>query len=250
MYCIYMHKNLINNKIYIGMTNDVKRRWRNGGIEYHSCVRFYQAIKKYGFDSFAHIILKDNLTKDQAYKLEKHCIKLYRSNDKEIGYNISEGGNGGKVYDVHPRNMLGKSQTIFQKENQRALMNDKNFNPMKNGACIWSVTHSHPKGMKGKHHTAEHNQELSKKMKDKKINCKPVKVIYPDGREEMFTSIGEAQEIGVSRPVILKMIRSGKPYKIKVVNQYTRKIKHLEGICIKYVDNTEVIKGIKEPLTP
>ena len=146
--------------------------------------------------------------------------------------------------------MLGKNQTIFQKENQRALMSNKKFNPMKNGSCVWDITHPHPKGMEGKHHTAKHNHELSKKMKDKTINYKHVKVIYPDGREETYTSIGEAQVIGVSKPVILKIIRSGKPYKIKVVNQYTNKIKHLEGICIKYVDNTEVIKGIKKPLAP
>lgn len=250
MYCVYMHKNLINNKIYIGVTNDTKRRWRNNGIEYRTCSRFYGAILKYGFDSFEHIILNDNLTKEQAFELEKHYIKNFHSSNRKIGYNISEGGNGGKVYNEHPKNMLGKNQTFFQKENQRALMSNEKFNPMKNGSCVWDVTHPHPKGMEGKHHTAKHNQELSKKMKDKKINCKPVKVIYPDGREETYTSIGEAQVIGVSKPVILKIIRSGKPYKIKVVNQYTNKIKHLEGICIKYVDNTEVIKGIKKPLAP
>ena len=51
-------------------------------------------------------------------ELEKYYIELYQSNDKSKGYNIARGGNGGKVYVTHPRNMLGKSQTIFQKENQ------------------------------------------------------------------------------------------------------------------------------------
>ncbi|HFM5558661.1 TPA: GIY-YIG nuclease family protein, partial [Enterococcus faecium] len=33
-YIIYKHLNKINGKIYIGVTNDIGRRWRSGGIEY------------------------------------------------------------------------------------------------------------------------------------------------------------------------------------------------------------------------
>lgn len=33
-YCVYIHTNMVNGKIYIGMTSNIERRWRNGGIEY------------------------------------------------------------------------------------------------------------------------------------------------------------------------------------------------------------------------
>ena len=64
-YCVYIHRNKINNKVYIGITNDVKRRWRCEGIEYkpskENTSSFWNAIQKYGFDKFEHIILECNL---------------------------------------------------------------------------------------------------------------------------------------------------------------------------------------------
>lgn len=248
MYCVYLHLNIINNKKYIGVTNDTKRRWRQNGIEYKNSPHFYEAIKKYGFDSFEHIILEDNLTECEAFKREIYYISYYDSTNKSKGYNIAPGGNGGKVYKVHPRNMLGKSQTDYQKENQTKLMLDKSFNPMKNGGCVWGVTHNHPRGMLGKHHSKAHNESISKKLIDKNVNCKPVKVIYPDGKIEIYRSTGDAEKIGLTKPVILKIIRSNKPYTIKVINQYTNKIKHLSGIRIEYLDNTEITKATKEAL--
>ncbi len=240
MFVIYCHINKVNNKKYIGFTNDIKRRWRRGGSEYKSAVRFYEAIQKNGWDNFEHIVLESDLDENTARQREKYYIALYETNKPDKGYNIDKGGHGGKIYNVHPRNMLGKSQTDFQKENQSQLMNDKSFNPMKNGSCVWGVTHNHPKGMKGKRHTKEHNELLSRKMKEKKINCKSVVVTYPNGTIETYNSTQEAQQIGLSKPVILKIIRSQKPYVIKVINQYTENIKHLDGIKISYLDNTEI----------
>lgn len=245
MYCVYMHRNLKNDMVYIGVTNDSKRRWRQNGVEYKSCPRFYNAILKYGFDTFEHVILDEGLTSAEAFEFEKYCIKLFNSDDKRRGYNIAPGGNGGKVYKEHPRNMLGKSQTQYQKANQSRLMSDQSFNPMQNGVCVWGDTHAHPKGMKGKHHTAEHNAHISEIMKAKGASCKPVRVIYPDGSVKTFRSTKDAQVIGLTKPVILKLLRSGKPYEIKVINQYTEKIKHLSGIRVEYIDNTEITEPTK-----
>lgn len=48
MWIIYKHTNKINNKVYIGKTTDIKNRWRNGGIHYKTCPRFWSAIQHYG----------------------------------------------------------------------------------------------------------------------------------------------------------------------------------------------------------
>ena len=53
MSCIYMHKNKINGKVYIGQTiqDDPNKRWKNGH-NYKTCTFFAHAIKKYGWNNF------------------------------------------------------------------------------------------------------------------------------------------------------------------------------------------------------
>lgn len=93
MSCVYVHKNKINGKVYIGKSDiDPVVRWGNG-TRYRSCRKFYYAIKKYGWDGFTHEILIDNLTKEQASDYEKLFISMYDS--IKNGYNISGGGDGG-----------------------------------------------------------------------------------------------------------------------------------------------------------
>ena len=93
-YKIYIHKNKINGKIYVGQTKQsLKRRWNNGN-GYTQCPYFYNAIKKYGWDNFEHILLDEHLTKEEANTKEQDYIKYYKSSSPEFGYNISNGGAG------------------------------------------------------------------------------------------------------------------------------------------------------------
>ena len=92
-YTVYLHKNLKNQKVYIGQTSQsVQKRWNNGK-GYVSSPHFYAAIQKYGWDNFEHIILKEKLTAEEADYWEKYYISLYQSQQPEKGYNILSGGN-------------------------------------------------------------------------------------------------------------------------------------------------------------
>ena len=92
-YTVYLHRNLKNQKVYIGQTSQsVQKRWNNGK-GYVSSPHFYAAIQKYGWDNFEHIILKEKLTAEEADYWEKYYINLYQSQQPEKGYNILSGGN-------------------------------------------------------------------------------------------------------------------------------------------------------------
>lgn len=91
-YTVYRHI-FPNGKCYIGITcaKPYHRRWR-GGTGYCSQPKIYHAILKYGWENILHEILYENLTVDDANRLEQEMIRKF--NSVENGYNISTGGGG------------------------------------------------------------------------------------------------------------------------------------------------------------
>lgn len=94
-YCIYIHINKINDKVYIGYTNDKdpSKRWGPNGIHYKSHKYFWYAIQKYGWDGFYHLVIKTGLTHKEAQEEERRYIELYNAFG-EGGYNLTKGGDG------------------------------------------------------------------------------------------------------------------------------------------------------------
>lgn len=89
MYCIYMHKNKMNGKVYIGQTcQNPEDRWKKGqGYKSHN-IGFYNDICLYSWDGFEHIILETELNAEQADEREAFYIDLFDSTNQEKGYNI------------------------------------------------------------------------------------------------------------------------------------------------------------------
>lgn len=91
-YTVYMHKNKINDKVYIGITKQKpKYRW-GAGSGYKQQIKFYNAICKYGWNNFEHIILFNNLSFEEAKQKEIEMIKKYNAFTKQYGYNATKGG--------------------------------------------------------------------------------------------------------------------------------------------------------------
>ena len=90
-YIVYKHISP-SNKVYIGITKQtLKARWNNGH-GYKRNEYFTNTIKKYGKDNFKHEILFNNLTLNEAKKLEIKTIAFYDSTNRNKGYNITIGG--------------------------------------------------------------------------------------------------------------------------------------------------------------
>lgn len=93
-YTVYCHINKVNGKTYVEITSSVPElRWKNGE-GYKNCRKFYNAILKYGWNNFYHIILRDKLSLPEAEKLEKQLI----TDSKEFSYNIAPGGKVNKGF--------------------------------------------------------------------------------------------------------------------------------------------------------
>lgn len=91
-YYVYKHT-FPNNKVYIGITQQVpEKRWANG-LGYERQIVIYNAILKYGWKNIKHEVLYSGLTKHEAEQKEIELIKLFDSNNRKYGYNISAGGN-------------------------------------------------------------------------------------------------------------------------------------------------------------
>lgn len=93
MFTVYCHINKINGKRYVGMTKqNPETRWHSGN-GYNNSEYFWRAIKKYGWKNFDHEILYENLTKEEAEKIETQLIAEWKTTDRAYGYNIANGGN-------------------------------------------------------------------------------------------------------------------------------------------------------------
>ena len=100
---IYLHKNKLNGKCYVGQTIASvaainSARWCNGrGYDPKSL--FGMAILKYGWDNFEHIILKEEVPVEELNRWEIYYIDYFHSyvhDEAGGGYNATRGGETSK----------------------------------------------------------------------------------------------------------------------------------------------------------
>ena len=83
---IYKTTNLITKKIYIGQTHYDKKNYFGSG---HLIL---EAIEKYGIDNFAKEYIDEANSQEELDEKERFWIKEMQSQDRNVGYNIADGG--------------------------------------------------------------------------------------------------------------------------------------------------------------
>ena len=153
-YTVYKHINKINGKVYIGQTCiNPNSRWRNGKGYIHNQY-FYNAIQKYGWDNFEHIIISQNLTQDEANIMEESLIRFHKSTDRNKGYNIMFGGNN--------HSLSEETKAKLSKATKERMNSYTEEEMRKIGAKISAALSGENNGFYGKNHT----EETKQKMKD------------------------------------------------------------------------------------
>lgn len=200
---IYMTKNNINGKLYIGQhtrtmnPKDINDSWYLGSGD-----ALHMAIAKYGEENFTREIIYECESKSELDYMEKVFINYYNAVKNEDFYNIAGGGQGVGSGENHP--MYGKHHTAEAKHKISEATRGEN-NPMygKNHTDETKKKISMSKIGVAIPHTEEWNHKIGLS------NSKPVAQYNEDGELlAVFRSRTEAEEItGIQHQCIGKCVR-------------------------------------------
>lgn len=247
MYKVYKHT-FPNSKVYIGITiQEPNKRWLNGK-GYHHNNYMINAINKYGWDNIKHEVLFNDLTKEEAINKEIELIALYKSNEREFGYNIESGGNyaGSMAEETKNKISLSSKGRKLSKETIEKIAS-KNRGKKRSLETIEKIRKANL-NRRGWHRSFEHNENMRKALTGKKRTpeqCKRISEAHK-GRfvsEETRVKIGLANKNKIiSQETRKKMSNSAKG---KIVSQETReKMRKRMQKKVKSVETGQIFESI------
>lgn len=195
-YCVYVHTNKINGKMYVGQTTHGDRpnkRWDNGN-GYKNCPYFYKSIQKYGWDNFEHEIVANNLTAQEADNFEILLIRTLDTTNVNVGYNIEPGGAKNKSMSDATKKKLSEDRI-----GEKNPMYGVRLLGEKNGMYGKKLSEEHKKKLLDAARTANIGKTLSDETKRKLSESKKGKYTGEDNpfygkhhTEETKNKIGDA----------------------------------------------------------
>ena len=122
IYTVYQIKNLINSKVYIGITTrDPEERWNDHLYSYpNTDFVLYKAMRKYGLDNFQFSILQQTNDLEVLKNLEIKYIQEYNSycfQEDSNGYNMTLGGDGTVGYKPSEETRIKISNALMGAKN-------------------------------------------------------------------------------------------------------------------------------------
>ena len=113
---IYKIENIVNHKVYIGQSKNIISRFKRGHLlpNVSKGTVLKAAFEKYGYENFVVEVIKE--TYDLDY-WEIFFIQIYRSNDRNYGYNMTMGAEGGDTFSGrHHSEETKKKKSIAMKK--------------------------------------------------------------------------------------------------------------------------------------
>ena len=120
---IYKITNKINNKIYVGQTSkSIKYRFdlhvqNSKKEEIRKKQPIDAAIYRYGVENFIVEQIDVAIDKKDLSNKEIYWISFYNSTDRNIGYNLTFGGEGGDTYSLKSKEEMDKIKAIISQKN-------------------------------------------------------------------------------------------------------------------------------------
>lgn len=262
-YTVYKHISP-NGKQYVGITKqDVVKRWANGE-GYKNCTYFYNAIQKYGWENFQHIILYTGLSREKACEIEKNLIEELDLLNPEKGYNLKTGGRYGVLTEEGKnkisKSLMGNNFRTGIPHTQETIEHFKEIRAGKN-PHEWSdesrekirqyrlgkkaseetkqkfseIRKGNGNPFYGKHHTQE-TKDLLRKINTGRKHTDEARKKMSEKRKGVKLSKEHAKHIGESRmkPVIQTTL-DGEFIKewnsVKSASDFFNGLKHIDGVC-------------------
>lgn len=221
--CIYGILCLVNNKIYIGRTQDLYRRKREHICKLknnkHGNKNLQQDYNRYGSSQFKWLVIE--LINDKALLIEKETDYI----------NLYGGIESSNVYNELDKNNLSNTTRLKIKQNNYMKGKHHSIEAKKKISYYTKIRMSQSNPIKGKHHSIEAKKKISHNMtKDKNpmFNKRKYSQDFIDTlRKEKtdyvtYKSLGEKYNL---RPdIISNLIRFGVPsnihnYKYVIINK-------------------------------
>lgn len=245
MLYIYKFTNKVNDKKYVGQTNDIQKRinghkstaFNPKSQDYKSA--FHRAVRKYGWENFDFEILEeldDSFGRDYLNEREKFFIEKEKSLVSENGYNIAKGGQGSerdkktfeqcvassKIFTLEEikdvQRMLIEGYAFHEIRNKYPKLSDSFLSNINTGLNFINPELKYPLATCHSRYTKETKEKIIKAIKDG--------VSYREIKEKYHISPGYVSEInagnrwrkeGETYPLYLKECADG---------AYSRTVKH------------------------
>ena len=192
---IYMIKNLVNNKVYVGQSVDIDKRWKSHinrlNNNNHFNIYLQRAWNKYREHNFEFKII-EKCTHEELNNREIYWIDKLKSISNEYGYNNKQGGTSGS----HTPESLKKMS-----EHRKGI---KHTEEAKRKISLNNARHN-----LGKHHSTESKEKMSMARKGRFF-----------GEQSPRSSITEEQAL-----IIIDMLK--KDMFVKDISEKTKISRHI-----------------------
>lgn len=228
---IYCIENINTNKKYIGQSVDIIDRWRKHRYElnknHHDNDYLQKAWNKYGEENFKFYVLEYCVIDDLNEK-ERYYIDLYKTLNRNYGYNLKSGGQDSNTLSQEIRNKISDS-------NKKAYLNS-NLKEIRSNDALkqWANPKIKEKimgennGMYGKHHTKETREKMSEMKKGKLSPKRDMTPVLCEELNKIFDCAAiAAKETGAHSGCILQVCRGQR----KTAGGYHWKFKLENNIC-------------------
>ena len=162
MFYIYIIENKTADGCYVGKTNDLRKRWerhcKNASLGSYPSIHLYNAMRKYGTESFEMRILEEHPNESYILEvLEPGWIQRMRDEGRNV-YNMTDGGEG-------------LSGLEFSKEHRRKLSETAKRQAGKpRGPMSEETKQKISERHIGRKQTEEHRQKLREAAQRKSMN--------------------------------------------------------------------------------